>query len=402
MTPNLNAPLYDITLVVTNSGVDQTGATTVSPPYVVNQTVTSAWPASVGFTWNPVTVPAGRYIVSGLINDAQGTNAKSGTFTVVQGTDTSCLVAFGYASASASMASATSATITSTTSTTSVTSSKSSAAASTSSGADNTSNTTTGISGGAIAGIIIAVVALAAAGLLAFFLIRRRQRRKRESVIEYEKAYGGYEGPNGYNQFGSSDGHGSQPSSPGRGEKSIPMPLTTLAPHPITRGESDFSMNDYEVAAAPSSKRVSDPFIEPEPELEPEPFPTPPARITAAPPQIPRISMGPTQLNDFEPSELPWANRASTIGAAISTDAAPPQSTEGRARVSSQPGQRRKQSSKEAESSGVKRSGSTRRKPVPSLGPELRQLEQRNGSAGSTGRRDDAASTGRTQVLAPP
>ncbi|KAL1411696.1 hypothetical protein Q8F55_002662 [Vanrija albida] len=129
----------------------------------INATVIKGWPANVLRTWK-VNVPPGRYRLFAIVNDTWHTNAISPeAFTVLQGTDSSCIQQASQNPIDTSAASAAS----------------SSGTAKPSGGAAAGANEDTkskGIGGGAIAGIIIGVLAgLALLGLLLFCCMRRRR-----------------------------------------------------------------------------------------------------------------------------------------------------------------------------------------------------------------------------------
>lgn len=118
----------------------------------VNSSIVSNWQANVRYNW-VTNVPAGKYRIYAIVNDTQHTVGSSGVFTVVAGSNTTCLH---------------------TTNTTS--SSTSSKSAEATSDANNTATTKKGLSGGAIAGVVIGVLAgLAILGAVLFYCMRRRR-----------------------------------------------------------------------------------------------------------------------------------------------------------------------------------------------------------------------------------
>ncbi|WVQ83282.1 hypothetical protein IAT38_005421 [Cryptococcus sp. DSM 104549] len=129
--------------------------------------------ANHGYGWDPVLLPAGRYYIWGYVDDGFGTSNRSNVFTVVEGSNTSCLAAFASQSKTASLATG------SVAGTSKIASASSSAAAGGASSNTGESEKNSGLSGGAIAGVVIGVLAgVAALAILALVCLRRRRRQR--------------------------------------------------------------------------------------------------------------------------------------------------------------------------------------------------------------------------------
>jgi hypothetical protein len=128
----------------------------------INQTV-SIQRANLRFNWDLVGLPAGRYRFIGTIDDSARTTAMSNIFSVVESGSNACLASWA-----------------------SLSSVKASRTVSTSPTGANAGTATkgSGISGGAIAGIVIgALVIMTAIGALVWFFRRRRQQQGRAPYI---------------------------------------------------------------------------------------------------------------------------------------------------------------------------------------------------------------------------
>ncbi|RSH92218.1 hypothetical protein EHS25_008633 [Saitozyma podzolica] len=125
----------------------------------INETIATT-PANVGYTWSPISLPEGRYVLIGRVDDGHDTWAQSGVFTVLESNDTSCLAAFA---ASSSVAGASS--------------TKNPSATGSLASANNASSSPNSWSTGAIVGCVIGIIAgLIILGLIAWCLLRRRRR----------------------------------------------------------------------------------------------------------------------------------------------------------------------------------------------------------------------------------
>ncbi|GFZ47774.1 hypothetical protein JCM24511_05521 [Saitozyma sp. JCM 24511] len=125
----------------------------------INETIGST-PANVGYPWSPISLPQGRYVLIGRVDDGHDTWAQSGVFTVLEANDTSCLAAFA-ASSSVTGASST----------------KNPSATGSLASANNASSSPNSWSTGAIVGCVIGIIAgLVILGLIAWCLLRRRRR----------------------------------------------------------------------------------------------------------------------------------------------------------------------------------------------------------------------------------
>ncbi|KAK8847448.1 hypothetical protein IAR55_005306 [Kwoniella newhampshirensis] len=184
----------------------------------INATLVTQY-ANHGWDFRPVRLPQGRYYIYGHVDDGRGTNGRSAVFSVVEGNDMACLAAFASASLTASNAgSATS----SQASTTSVQTGNQASAGAGAGGSSSGSSSGSGdLSGGAIAGIVVGVIlGLGAFGLLAFICLRRRRRNAQ---------YGGSDRPpmsmtGGHRKMASG---ATSPSDPGHGR--APIPLGTIS-----------------------------------------------------------------------------------------------------------------------------------------------------------------------------
>ncbi|CAK9780961.1 hypothetical protein CC85DRAFT_60943 [Cutaneotrichosporon oleaginosum] len=126
----------------------------------INSTIVKGWRAQASYAWT-VNVPPGRYRLLAIVSDEARTWAESGPFTVVASSNTTCLQQDS--------------------------SKTNSAAAGASSGSaagsgDNAESKKSGLSGGAIAGVVIGVLAGLALAILAFICFRRAARDKRRDA----------------------------------------------------------------------------------------------------------------------------------------------------------------------------------------------------------------------------
>ncbi|OXG35638.1 hypothetical protein C359_05545 [Cryptococcus neoformans Bt120] len=360
----------------------------------INRTIITQL-ANHGYDWESVALPEGRYYIYGYVDDGYGTSNTSNIFSVIEGSNTSCLAAYESMSKTA-------------TATGQASQSATLGAGTSDSGASESSS---GIGGGAIAGIVIGVLAgLGALAALAFFSLRKHRRDRtfgnrwdgddHQMGMTHRRVISGSTAPSdpghspGYNSIGmgnkgmdkgetvgntvvigalrkdgSYNSSRTQASAEGMGRTVEEMPVPpAMTDQFTTDGEKD----DQEVLQDGSSQGH-------------DPFKTP---------TIPELSFQPTQHSQpvFSPIETD-SNRH------LSSDPIPPPPIAARNSISqprtslseSQPSQprptsqvhtRRKASqgsmgpgdspNPNTGGSGLGRSNSTRRKPVPSLGPELR------------------------------
>jgi hypothetical protein len=128
----------------------------------INSTVVKGWRTHISFGWT-VDVPPGRYRLLAIVNDEARTWAESPDFTVVASTNTTCVKDTSDATKTNSGADA----------------GQTTGNASAGSGSEETDSKKSGLSGGAIAGVVIAVLAGLALAILAFICFRRAARDKR-------------------------------------------------------------------------------------------------------------------------------------------------------------------------------------------------------------------------------
>lgn len=360
----------------------------------INRTIITQL-ANHGYEWEPVALPEGRYYIYGYVDDGYGTSNKSNIFSVIEGSNTSCLAAYesmsktatatGQASQSATLGAGTS--------------------------DSDTSESSSGIGGGAIAGIVVGVLAgLGALAALAFFCLRKRRRDRKfgnrwdgdghQMGMTHHRVISGSTAPSdpghspGYNSIGmgnkgmdkgetegntvvvgalrkdgSYKSSRTQASAEGIGRTVEGLPVTPAGADQFT---TDVEKDDQEVLQDGSSQGH-------------DPFKTP---------TIPVLSFQPTQHSQpvFSPIETDSNRHLSSdpippppIAATNSTNQPRTPHSESRSsqpRPASQVQTNRKTSQSSmgpgdspnpnAGGSGLGRSNSSRRKPVPSLGPELR------------------------------
>ena len=312
----------------------------------VNQTVATI---SAKSPYNiTVKVPTGRYYISGVMSDPARTSAYSGVFSVVEGNTTSCLSdksATTSASASGTGAGSTKAAGATT---------SSSPSSSASSAAGSSESDSKSIGGGAIAGIVIGVLAgIAILGLLAVCCLRRR-RQAREDGEMYPQ--GGVAGqppskhftrhPHGSDgghialtSFASSDEHEKDLATSGNYPQAAPVP----AGYPVV-----------------SSWRPSDPFS-----TAPN---TPVAEQYAYTPSAPAADTQTQGQEQHQHRHQPQETLAEKRSSLPYMDADMPVVPAAATTAPQHPQQAKV----------VRSTSTTRRKPVPSLGPELRgQMERK-------------------------
>ncbi|RXK36315.1 hypothetical protein M231_06451 [Tremella mesenterica] len=128
-------------------------------------------PANVAWSFEALPVEAGRWYIAGYVNDSAGTIGKTGIFSVINNGSTSCLLAVTTPIPSSGSPISSNPTISHTTSSIAVVPI----------GAASQSESK-GLSGGAIGGIVAGVIlGLLALSLLGCFFIRRRRRNRRKS-----------------------------------------------------------------------------------------------------------------------------------------------------------------------------------------------------------------------------
>lgn len=130
----------------------------------INSTVVKGWRANVPYDW-VVDVPPGRYRIMAIVNDETRAWAESDPFTVVAGTNKTCVKEPSDASKPAS----------------SKAPGQTSGAAA-GSGSEEAGTKKSGLSGGAIAGVVIGVLAGLALAILAFICFRKAARDKRRDA----------------------------------------------------------------------------------------------------------------------------------------------------------------------------------------------------------------------------
>ncbi|KAI9636365.1 uncharacterized protein MKK02DRAFT_45072 [Dioszegia hungarica] len=345
----------------------------------INQTLGTN-PASFGYTI-PVALPEGRYMLVASV-PALGLMAST-PFTVLESSDTSCLAAFAALSASLS--------------------SSASSKATASSGGAQTSGSAAGSGGapvGAIAGGIVGGLAvLAIIGGVIFCLMRRKRRSRAAEgggnvMRESEKAYNGASATTGRSisrpQRIPSEAAISPPSSnSSHGPSSYPFNSAmarnqAIGPSLPQSQRGSISTFDSPFGKSPidTPRPAESAVLRGEREMEREyndPFATPlgnPHRrsvpVTAvSPPARPESEVDPgrrasSPVPAFSGS-VPFGAYPSAAGPASSNASQTP----GRSPSGSE--MARRPSVGGGTEAGMMRKGSTKRKPVPSLGPELRR-----------------------------
>ncbi|TYJ56909.1 hypothetical protein B9479_002354 [Cryptococcus floricola] len=409
---NEDASKYNITVYAVNEGVDQviespsttvvssTSATSPSSSAVaqtssaaattsniarslsnpvkrttlsINTTIITQY-ANHGYGWTPVRLPEGNYRIYGHVYDGYGTSNTSNVFTVRESTNTSCLTAFA----------AMSKTATATLSSGKVTGSAESVTATASSGAaaGGTENDTgsNGLSGGAIAGIVIGVVAGLAflAGLL-FCLRRRRQQARRGARGDDGHPMGMTHRRMASASTAPSDpGHSPLPTMSGPGARGGPIPLgATAHDKSFTSSIDKDSEESFGQATAESAAPIMLAGTRQEQEEE-EMLREDPFRSPALPPSQNPSTVYPQSTSTYDPTRR-YSNPAGALPADQPTRTS---------RTSSQPSSPQRLPRRSPSGSGsvnsspnpgesprvgaLGRTPSSRRKPVPSLGPELR------------------------------
>jgi hypothetical protein len=280
-------------------------------------------------------LPAGRYYLLGTVNDPRFSAGTTSPFTVVEGTDISCLGAYAVAgSSSASMSS-----------TRSSTSGKASSTAGSAATASSRVSGGSGVGTGALAGIVVGALAVLAiaAGIL-FVCLRRKRRQERENATSdlpdmRRSTHGStslferFTPPLGKNR---STSHTRLPS--GRD----PIALTSIGGSSQSSHEGN-GLNEKNVVRSPDISLPATPTVLAGGGIREEggnnPFETPRLESTGQVQQAGEFGI--------------LGNGASGSGSGSGSGAQ-------RDRSQSQGG------------AGIGRSTSTRRKPVPSLGAELR------------------------------
>lgn len=334
----------------------------------VTETITTQSAADTTYEFL-VALPLGRYYLHGQVSGSK-TAANSNPFWVVEGTDTRCLSGAG-AIVTASSSGSPSASKTSATST--------SASASNTAAAGNAVSTDTksGVSGGTIAGIAIGAIAgLAVVGLAFwFFCYRRRPKRMEigqpEMVSRGETAFG--------NQFAAGGGLAS------RSNDTRPRPRSG---HPTNGGHVELtSMGD----SSDSHEKDEGPFAGSYGSETTTPtylanFGQALSAETPSSRQNPFATNPNTPLDDDAAAAFPEYPAAAAVSA--STPRAQKRSSQPLSSPSDHPERIERVRSNSQPSSGpsgkvaqtIKRVPSARRKPVPSLGPELRtELKNESG-----------------------
>lgn len=360
----------------------------------INKTIVTQL-ANHGYGWEPVALPEGRYYIYGYVDDGYGTSNKSNVFSVVEGSNTSCLAAYESMSKTATATG------------------QASGSATLGAGTSNSdaAESSSGIGGGAIAGIVVGVVAgLGVLAALAFLCLRKRRRDRKfgnrwdgddhqmgtthrrvisRSTAPSDRGHslyssigrgnnrgmdkGGTEGNavviGALSKNGSYHSSRTQNSADNMGRTVEGVPVTPAAADQFT---TDGEKDNQEVLQDTSSQG-HDPFKTPtipglsvqptqysQPVLSPvetdsnrhsssDPINSPPIAAANSPNQ-PRTSRSDSQSSQPRPASQIQANRKISQGSMGTGDAPNPNTSGG----------------------NLGRSNSSRRKPVPSLGPELR------------------------------
>ena len=309
----------------------------------LNQTI-GPWPANQGYTLN-VTFPAGQYYLSGTINDPRGTSGQSDAFTVIESNDTSCLATSHAASPNASGSTRL---IPSSSQTKSTTATADASAA--------TGNK--GLSSGGIAAVVIGVLAgLAITGSLLLCLMRRRRRRA--GGPEMSQSWPGsrlkhrhLESRRTSNTLGSWDDTARSPIAlDGFGKRAGDEKDKSEEVSPDSLAARSTGFGGFQQRS--SSERLN------------------PAAAISDTSRIDTPAARTTEMTDFGPSATASRRYSGSILPRSPGKAVPPvERNLSRGRAASQP-------RLGALAGGIVRSPSSKRKPVPSLGPELRgQLAQ--------------------------
>ncbi|ORX33942.1 hypothetical protein BD324DRAFT_653640 [Kockovaella imperatae] len=339
----------------------------LEPRVQINDTITTQT-AAVGYSWI-VDVPQGRYYFLGLIGDSFGTHATSNIFSVIEGSNTSCLATFPSESSSTSSASsatstsATSARTSSSSSSTSIVPTSSTTAGIAGANASDSGNSGGGISGGAIAGIVVGaiLILLLVGGCL--FWRRRRNARRNDPFGGGEKTDTGNErgrgDPVGAYQLRSTDGDSHTAIDV---EKDHQASIASESAHGhqtpnILLGDLGGRFDRFPRPSASDENHHQDPFFTP---------PSPPSSDEAYGGFVTPPVFGDDSDDHHDgrrASELPPGASHAIEGQRTRSMSHPAEGNLGLL----------KQSASGSTLSAVVRSGSKRaRKPVPSLGAELR------------------------------
>lgn len=331
-----------------NMQVTNQSASTTSTPFIVN-------------------LPFGKYYLHGRVNDPTGTSANSGLFWVMEGADMACLSG-GATNTSLPVSSAGSS---------SVTGSETGATGSASAAAGNSSTgDKSGVSGGAIAGIVIGAIAgLVAVALALFYFCYRKKRSTGPEISGPQMA--SRTGPHFGDRF-----PGATAMVSGRHRDSQHRTGNTTSSHGhIALTSMSDSSEGHEKDEGPFvgsfGSEVNTPvFLAGYGQTPSSDSPTTPRRDPFA--TAPNTPMDGGNVSEFGRDATTREERRQ------SQPATSPIMTTDRTRPNSQPSEG--QSGKivrGGSTGGVKRVPSARRKPVPSLGAELRtQLKNESSQQG--------------------
>ena len=303
-------------------------------------------PANAGY-FDTLVVPEGRYYLTGRITDPANTFGTSEVFSVIEGNDTSCLAAYASMSESVLASSSTAVSSARASMSTGSTSNATSAASGANAGAGSSKNGSSGLSGGAIAGIVIGVIALLAIlGTVVFICFRRRRSERRNAMEGPEMSRSGFTPRFFSTGRVSGSGHAQMPSG-GTGLDSGAQSPSALVPLQEAKeevGENGMTNTRQlgQQTASTSRSAGQDPF--------------------ATAPNTPGVQ-DPYEATDFGPGVpgamvppvVPTSSRDRRDTPSVTGRPAPLSSTLGR-------------------------SSSKKRKPVPSLGPELQSEMLRKNS----------------------
>ena len=354
----------------------------------INKTIIANQPATVAYTWL-VNVPQGDYYILGSVNDPSGTMGHSGLFTVMDTGNSSCL---NSTSQSASQSQAPSHT--------STTAKHTSSSAASSQGADTTTTTSSkgGISTGAIAGIAVggAAVILILLGLLFWYRRRRNSRRATEFYEKNGPEMGQRpQGSHDYGTYATASGgvpltplEMSRGSSTGGSTKDRHTSSDSVVPTPAL-----LSNNGRDAVVGSRENGNGNPYSPGE--SSGDPFSTAPSTpgmdalasgadqsqhgYTAAGPSdvyTPEDQEGIT--NNRRASQPPGQQLPTNITLAMTRARSMSQPSNGKSGAKVSP------SKIPEDSPGIGRTGSKRRKPVPSLGAELRGQMNKEDASRST------------------